>query len=263
LPFNAPKKYWDLYSPEKLRLAENPFEPEGVTPYSLTNFGELRKYYGVPRQGPIPDDLARKLIHGYCACVSYIDAQVGRLLDELEQQGLKDNTIVILWGDHGWKLGEHASWSKHTNFETDTRAPLIVSVPGMDNANKRTRALVEFVDIYPSLCDLCDLPKPDHLEGLSFVPLFSDPDREWKQAAFSQYPRRDTMGYTMRTRSFRYTEWRDVQTGEVKARELYDHRSDSLENVNAANKPEYAETVAQLAEMLNRGWRSVLPNRPV
>jgi arylsulfatase A-like enzyme len=129
LPFNAPKRHWDVYDREALPLALNTSAPENVTEYSLTEFGELRGYFGMPKEGPIPEDLSRALVHGYCACVSYMDAQVGRVLDEVERLGLKENTVVILWGDHGWKLGEHGSWCKHTNFDIDTHAPMIIRSP--------------------------------------------------------------------------------------------------------------------------------------
>ena len=260
LPFNAPKKYWDMYSPESIKLAENPFEPEGVTEYSLTNFGELRTYFGMPKEGPVPDDLARQLIHGYSACVSYLDAQLGRLLGELERLSLRDKTVIILWGDHGWKLGEHASWCKHTNFEIDARAPMILSAPGIKTAGEHTYALTEFVDMYPTLCDLCDLPIPEHLEGTSLVPLLEKPHRPWKKGAFSQYPRRDVMGYTVRTERFRYTEWKDRTSGEVKARELYNHQRDAQENVNVAGRGEYAEEITQLELVIEQGWRGALPD---
>ena len=261
LPFNSPKNYWDMYPPEKIKLADNPFEPEGVTEYSLTSFGELRGYFGMPKTGPVPDEQARQLIHGYSACVSYMDAQLGRLLAELERLKLRDKTVIILWGDHGWKLGEHASWCKHTNFEVDARAPMIISVPGMKNADKRTYALTEFVDMYPTLCDLCGLPIPEHLEGLSFAPLLEKPDLPWKKAAFSQYPRGHVMGRTMRTERYRYTEWRERKSGEVKARELYDHQRDSQENVNVIHRPEYAEEIKKLEVTMKQGWRSAFPNK--
>ena len=260
LPFNAPKRYWDMYPPEKIRLAENPFEPEGVTEYSLTNFGELRGYFGMPKTGPVPDDQARQLIHGYSACVSYVDAQFGRVMGELERLKLRDRTIIILWGDHGWKLGEHANWCKHTNFEIDARAPMIISVPGMKRAGERTHALAEFVDMYPTLCELCGLPIPEHVEGLSFVPVLEKPHRTWKKAAISQYPRGSVMGYTLRTDQYRYTEWQDRKSGEAKARELYDHQKDSQENVNAIHRPEYAEEIKELEALIRKGWREALPD---
>lgn len=234
LPFNAPKKYWDLYTPGDLPLAPNPFEPEAAPPFALTNYGELRGYFGIPREGDIPEGLARTLIHGYSACVSYMDAQLGRLLTELHRLELWDETAIVLWGDHGWKLGEHNSWCKHTNFEIDARAPLIVRAPGVAADDSHASGLVEFVDIYPTLCELCGLEVPAHVEGTSFVSLVSEPAREWKRAAFSQYPRGEVMGYTMRTDRYRYTEWKSRADGSIAARELYDHETDPLENVNIA-----------------------------
>lgn len=263
LPFNAPKRYWDMYDPDAIPLAANSFEPEGVTPFSLTDFGELRGYFGIPEEGRVPDEIARKLIHGYAACVTYMDAQFGKVIDELERLGLRGNTAVILWGDHGWKLGEHDSWCKHTNFEIDARAPMLIQAPGYEGG-QTTDALVEFVDMYPSLCELCGLPVPEHTEGTSFVPLLADPDRAWKDAAFSQYPRRggDVMGTTMRTDRYRYTEWRDTETDEVLARELYDHQKDPQENVNLAVQADYASMIDELAAQMEKGWQGAKPNTP-
>ena len=260
LPFNSPKKYWDMYKPEDIKLADNPFIPKNAPTYATTNWGELRNYYGIPKKGPCSDELARRLIHGYYACVSYIDAQIGRLLDELDRLKLSDKTVIILWGDHGWKLGEHAGWCKHTNFELDTHVPMILSVPGMETAGKRTSALTEYVDIYPTLCEACGLTIPSHLEGHSMMPLLDNPQRSWKRASFSQYPRGRVMGYSMRTKRFRYTEWQNRKTGEVLARELYDHEKDPQENVNAVDQPEYESDIRRLAGMIKKGWRAALPD---
>lgn len=263
LPFNSPKKYWDLYDRAKLKLADNPFRPKGAPPYALTAFGELRQYWGVPKQGPVPDDLARELIHGYRAATSFTDANVGRVLAELDRLGLRENTIIVLWGDHGWKLGEHASWSKHTNLENDTNVPLIVAAPGAKANGQQSRGLVEFVDLYPTLCDLAGLPLPEHLEGTSLKPLLENPAREWKTGAISQFPRSDKgqslMGYSLRTDRYRLTEWRNRKTGEAVAYELYDHQTDPEENQSLANQPEHAELVKQLAAQLKSGWQG---NRP-
>jgi iduronate 2-sulfatase len=258
LPFNAPKKYWDLYDPDDFDLADNPFTPKGAPKEALTSWGELRGYHGMPRQGDMPDDLARQLIHGYHACVSYADAQVGRVLDALDHLGLADNTVVVLWGDHGWKLGEHGMWCKHTNFELDTHVPLMFRAPGMP-AGQRTEALTEFVDIYPTLCDLCNLEKPGHLQGTSAVPLFENPNRPWKQAAFSQYPRGRVMGYTLRSDTHRYTEWRGMKKDEVVARELYDHRHDPAENSNVVDAPENAALVKELGALMKGGYQAAAP----
>jgi len=245
-----------MYKPEDIKLADNPFIPKNAPTYATTNWGELRNYHGIPQEGPCPDELSRQLIHGYYACVSYIDAQIGRLLDKLDRLNLSDKTVIILWGDHGWKLGEHAGWCKHTNFELDTHVPMILSVPGMKTAGRRTRALTEYVDIYPTLCYACGLTIPAHLEGRSMMPLLDDPQRPWKKAAFSQYPRGKIMGHTMRTERFRYTEWRDRKTNELMARELYDHEKDPQENVNAVDQPEYEKDIERLGRMLAQGWRA-------
>lgn len=268
LPFNAPKKYWDLYDRDRIELPANRNAPGGAPPYALTNWGELRQYVGIPTQGNLSDAQARELIHGYYACVSYMDAQLGRVLDELERLGLQDKTVVVLWGDHGWKLGEYSAWCKHTNFELDTHAPLILSVPGQKNAGQKTRALVEFVDIYPSLCEAAELPLPPHLEGTSMMPLLGNPRRPWKNAVFSQYPRgrspatgrKRLMGYSMRTDRYRYTEWLDHQTNTAVDVELYDHQKDAGENVNVAKRPENTALVAKLSRMLHDGGQAARPS---
>lgn len=263
LPFVSPKKYWDLYDPAKIPLAPNPFRPKGAPEYAVLEGGELHAYEGVP-PGHVPDDFARKLKHGYYAAVSYMDAQVGRVLDELERLGLRDNTIIILWGDHGWKLGEHDAWCKHSNVENDTRVPLILSVPGMKNAGKHTEDLVEFVDIYPTLADLAGLSLPGHLEGTSFRPVLEDVTRPWKTAAFSQYPRpvggKRLMGYTMRTDRYRFTAWLNRgDHSKADAVELYDHHTDPQENVNLATRPENAALVKDLTAKLRAGWQAARP----
>jgi len=187
LPFNAPKKYWDLYDPADINLADNPFAPADAPSMGLHGSFELRTRKDIPKAGDIGDEQARKLIHAYLACVSYIDAQIGMILDKLDRLGLRDNTIIMLWGDHGWHLGEHGIWGKATNYEIATRVPLIVSAPGMSR-NTDSDALVELVDMYPTLSDLADLPLPDHLEGKSFAPVLKNPNRPWKKAAYSQFP---------------------------------------------------------------------------
>jgi iduronate 2-sulfatase len=255
LPFVAPKKYWDLYDGDKIDMAKNPFPPENVPKIALTEWTELRAYEDIPQLGPLTEGQARKLKQGYYACVSYTDAQIGRLLDELDRQGLTNNTIIILWGDHGWKLGEHGMWSKHTNFEDDTHAPLICSFPGQKTKGSHANGLVEFVDIYPSLCELAGLPLPSHLQGKSFVPLLESPNLPGKEAAFSQFPRgKKIMGYSMRTDRYRYTEWVDTNK-KVTAHELYDHQIDPLENKNVADVSENAGLVKELAGKLGKYMR--------
>ena len=266
LPFVSPKKYWDLYNPSEINLAPNPFQQKDAPSYSILPGSELRLYHGIP-EGSIPPDLARQLLHGYYAAISYTDAQVGKVLDEIERLGLAKNTIVILWGDHGWKLGEHDAWCKHSTSENDTNAPLLISVPGMKNSGSHTKALVEFVDIYPTLSELAGLPLPAHLEGTSLKPLLDDPARPWKTAAFSQYPRSgnrteagDLMGYSMRTDRYRLTVWVDrADHTKIAAVELYDHETDPQENTNIAADPKNKALVQDLMQQWRKGWRGALP----
>lgn len=251
LPFVAPKKYWDLYDREQLKLAPNPFRPQNAPSMAMHTFGELRNYRGIPRgTDPIPDDLALTLIHGYYACVSYTDAMIGRVLDELDRLNMRENTIIVLWGDHGWQLGEHGLWCKHALFDTSLNAPLLVSAPGYTSRGHRS-ALVEFVDVYPTLCELAGLPLPNHLEGSSMVPLLRDPNRDWKTAAFARYH----LGDTIRTDRYSYSEWK--KDGVIVARMLYDHENDPMENVNLAEDPKYAGRVSSLSRQLAAGWKPV------
>lgn len=261
LPFVAPKKYWDLYAEASFKLASNPAPPRDAPTYAATTWGELRAYHGIPPTGPLPDDQARKLIHGYHASISYMDAQVGRLLQGLDRLGLREKTVVVLWGDHGWQLGEHGFWCKHTNYEVATRAPLIVSAPGMKAAGKTCDALVEFVDVYPFLAERCGLTPPPGLEGTSFGPLLDRPDAPWKKGALSQYPRGipghgKAMGYALRTPRYRLVEWRAKDYVE---HELYDLETDPGENVNLAKKPEHADRVRELSALLAGGWKGLRP----
>jgi len=259
LPFVAPRKYYDLYDRNDLKLAPNPFPPKDVPEIALHTWGELRAYLDIPATGPLSDAMALDLIHGYYAAASYTDAQIGRVLDELDRLGLREKTVVVLWGDHGWQLGEHGLWCKHTNFEIAARAPLIFSEPGQNSPGATTDALAEFVDIYPTLCELCGLPVPEGLEGSSLAPVIDDPARAWKPAAFSQYPRGKAMGYSMRTDRYRYTEWLPGKGGPAIAGELYDHQEDPQENVNLADRPEHATLRKQLSKQLHAGWREARP----
>jgi iduronate 2-sulfatase len=260
LPFTAPKKYWDLYDRDAIPDSPVPYPPEGVFEHAMASFGEMRKYDGIPETGPVSLEQRKELRHGYLACVSYIDAQVGRLLDTLESTGLKDNTIVILWSDHGWKLNDYANWCKHSNMEVDVKVPLILSVPGLPGG-QRSNALVELVDIYPTLAELCGFDIPDQCEGSSLIPLLNDPDRPWKSAAFSQYPRgsEELMGHSIRSGRWRYVEWIDVETGEIKDRELYDQKASLLATRNQSRDPELSDTVRRLSLLLDKGqgWRAI------
>ena len=279
LPFNAPKAYWDLYERSTIPLAENQFVPKGSPAYLVHGEAELRGYSDckdlpLPGEEPWDEKRQRELKHGYFASVSYTDEQIGRLLDELEKLGLTENTIIVLWGDHGWKLGEHNGWCKQSNYEIDTRVPLIISGYGVEAKGKRSRALTEFVDIYPTLCEMADFPIPGHLQGTSLVPLLGNPDLEWKDAAFSQFllgrfGRTTTvdgeqMGYAIRTDRYRYVEWyewikEDNKTGTLLVRELFDHQNDPQENINIAEEREHRALVESLSQQLKRGWRYSIP----
>lgn len=190
LPFIAPKRYWDLYDPADIVLAEQVLPPQDGAAVGLHASFELRTRADIPKAGPIDDELSRELLHAYYACISYVDAQIGRILTTLEETGQRDNTIIIVWGDHGWHLGEYGVWGKATNYEIATRVPLMIWTPDMDSAvrGQGSDALVELVDMYPTLCDLVGVPRPEHLEGESMVPLLENPTQAWKPAAFSQFP---------------------------------------------------------------------------
>ena len=253
LPFCAPKKYWDMYPLESIKHPEITEPPLNSHPYTLRDFGELRNYYGMPKTRPdrVGPDTTLILRQGYFACVTYVDALIGKLLDELEALELDANTIVILWGDHGYKLGDYGNWCKWTNMDIDTRVPLIIKVPG-GNRDMQTDALVELLDMYPTLAELCGLGIPGHVEGRSLVPLLNDPKMEWVESVTTVWPHNRTkyeqviMGYSVKTERFNYVEWVQLNTGEVLARELYDHRDDPEETVNVVDQPEYLEEIAKL-----------------
>ena len=244
LPFIAPQKYWDLYDHDKIQLPDNYYVPQNAPRQSIHNSGELRAYAGIPPKGKVSDETARNLIHGYYACVSYTDAQIGKLLDELDRLQLADNTIVVLWGDHGWNLGEHTLWCKHSCYETSLQIPLIVRAPGFKGGQRRS-ALIETIDLYPSLCSLAGIPLPEHLVGQSFVELMRDPQSKWKQAAVSRFRNGDTI----RTDTLRYSEYKGAK-GKGAEKMLYDHSSDPQENRNVAQ--DRTEEVNRLSKQLNQ-----------
>ena len=244
LPFNAPKKYWDMYPEDTIKLPANyRKKPTDAPDGAVHNSGELRAYHGVPRRGPVSDEMACNLIRGYYACVSYTDASVGKLLDGLDRLGLADNTIIVLWGDHGWNLGDHTMWCKHSCFESSLRVPLLVAAPGQ-KLNRRSRRLVELIDLYPTLCDLAGLAKPGHLQGQSLVPLLKNPEAKWKPHAISRY----RSGDTIRTDRYRYTQY--TRDGQALGQMLYDHKTDPNENTNIANQTTQAKRTKNLAKRL-------------
>lgn len=240
LPFNAPKKYWDFYDRDDFELASNPYRPHGAPQNAMHNWNELRDGYGgMPKTGNLPDEISRTLIHGYYACTSYTDAMIGRILEALRELELTDSTIVVLLGDHGWQLGEHSLWCKHSNFQTSLHSPLIFYAPGY-TGGQRVSGLVEFVDIYPTLCDLSSLDTPDHLQGRSLVSLLDNPTGDGKKAVFSRYH----AGESVKVSRYRYTEWEDG------ARMLYDHHKDPEENQNISENPENKQTIETMQALL-------------
>jgi iduronate 2-sulfatase len=264
LPFVSPQKYWDQFDRAKFELAKVQTPPRGAPSYAPQFGGELRNYLGMPKTGQLDDELQRTLIHGYYAAASYMDAQVGRVLDELERLGLADNTIVVFWGDHGWHLGDHGMWCKHTNYEQAARIPLLVAAPGAASdtasgattgaAGISTTSLVESVDLYPTLCQLAGLPIPDGLDGRSFAGTLRDANAPARDYATHVYPRvgpnqQRLLGRAVRTARYRLVEWKAFGAApETAELELYDYTSDPLETENlAASQP---AVVAELRSLL-------------
>lgn len=261
LPFNAPRKYWDLYDPSQLTLPAFRRLPKGAPPWSVTQ-GIVKNYHNMPAFEEIDESFLKRYLQAYLACISYVDACFGRVLAALEASGHAERTVVVFMGDHGYQMGEYDSWGhKHANFEISTRAPLLISAPGMRQAGKSSSQLIEFLDLYPTLCALAELPQPDHLEGTSFAELLDRPDDGRERAACSEMKRAGRVGRSIRTSEFRYTEWRDAQRKLV-ARELYDHRDDrspgQLEVVNRAGE----EAMSEIVDQLSRQLRQRVPHEP-
>ncbi len=249
LPFCAPKKYWDLYRAEAFPLPALKEPPKGAPEFAPTTWGELRAYTDIPPTGPLDDAMTRHLIHGYHAAVSFMDAQLGRVLDALDETGLAKSTIIVLWGDHGWHLGDHGMWCKHTNYEQAARIPILVVAPGM-KVGVKTPALIETVDIYPTLCELAGLPAPSGLDGASFAAALRDPSAPTKDHVLHAYPRGGGLiGRAVRTARHRLVEWKvPGDAADTAVLELYDYEADPLESKNLA--AEQGEIVAQLRAML-------------
>jgi arylsulfatase A-like enzyme len=246
-PFIAPKKYFDLYDGET--VANTSGFPQDAPRIAGHSSGEIRRYTDQPNKGEFSQSKQMRLRHAYAACVSFIDAQVGLVLDELDRLGLAENTIVCVFGDHGYHLGEQGLWGKTTNFELDTRVPLIVRMPGMKSKGRKSRSLVELVDVYPTLIEAAGLPAYPTLEGQSFLPLLDDARLETKQFALSQFPRGKVMGYSLRTDSRRLTQWRKPD-GSVVATELYDYDESSIERRNVAELSQNRRIVESLNRQL-------------
>ena len=291
LPFVFPKEFLEKYPEDSIRLPSNPEAPAHMPPVAWWGYSDLRAYGDIKalnKSGAInstlPDDVVRDLRRAYYSALSYTDSLIGKVLQSLEDLGIANDTIVSFWGDHGWQLGEHGEWEKETNFEVTTHAPMMVHVPGLTDQGVTTRALVEHVDIFPTLVEAAGLPElplcdeqRSHLtltcrEGSSFLPLAKEPEKEWKNAVFSQFPRHgivifDVMGYSVRVDSARYTEWVGFNHTtftpiweHINGTELYDHSKDPDENYNRADDPSYAKLRESLRKTLHSGWRHALPD---
>ena len=247
LPFVAPGKYYEKYPSSEVTMPDNYYPPKGAPEGAVHSSGELRAYSDIPKKGVLSEEKARELIRGYRATTCYTDAHLGRLLDTFDNLGLAKNTVIVLWGDHGWNLGEHTMWCKHSCFETSVRAPLIFSTPESHgySSGTPTESIAEFIDIYPTLCELAGLPKPKHLEGTSLVPVLKEPTASVKEEAVSRFG----PGDTIRTKDFRYSVYRDKK-GKITGHMLYDHRKDPGENTNVTDDPAYTEIVADLSKRL-------------
>jgi len=277
LPFVSPKKYWDLYNRADMPIAPFQAHAENEVFVAYESSGELRNYSDIPAQtshtkaelrAGLSMEKQKELVHGYYAAISYVDAQIGMLLNTLDSLGELNNTIIVLWGDHGWHLGDHDMWGKHTNFEQATREPLIFAAPGLKPG--QTKSLSEHVDVFPTICDLANLNIPDVLQGNSLKPLMKNKNTAVKEFAMSQYPRnlskeemaklgyanRKLMGYSLRTERYRYTVWMNnnyrsnepYSADRVYATELYDYENDPLEKVNIAKDNKYIKIISELNE---------------
>ena len=278
LPFCAPRRFWQLYQQTDIPPPDHPTHPPHAPELATRSWRELEGYTDIPSDGNLTSAKTQQLRHGYYACVSYIDAQVGRILKHLSKLNLAENTLVVVWGDHGFHLGEQRLWTKANNYELSTRVPLIFALPKKTpstTATKRTgnitscSKLVELVDLYPTLAEACGLPLPQGLEGTSFFPLLRNPDQTWKLAAFSQHPRAttshrhrshgDIMGYAVRTDRYRYVEWRTWKSSKVVARELYDYNTSGSETENCIEMPQYTQVQQELEQVLAAGWEHAKP----
>lgn len=291
LPFVAPKKYWDMYKRDEMPLAKFQQHSKNGPDIAYHNAGELKAYSDIPalctftdqrKQVGLDIDKQKELIHGYYAAISYADANIGLLLNTLDSLGVLNNTIIVLWGDHGWHLGDHDLWCKHTNFENAANAPLIISSPGLKPG--KAKSVTEFVDIFPTVCELSGLTIPSTLDGKSLVPMMKNPEASVKEIAVSQYPRDGkldsidskrlgysngkVMGYSIRTERYRYVLWmgngyRSTQHYKkdlIVDTELYDYEKDPLETVNFANEKEYASVAKEMHDKIVNFFNSQVKN---
>lgn len=254
LPFSVPEKYWNLYDPETLPMPEYEDFPVGAPGFAGKRKGEIAQFKPIPEDALTYDDsLKRKLIHGYYASISYMDAQLGKVIKELERLELDQNTIIVLWGDHGWHLGDHGTWTKHTNYEQANRIPILVAAPGVTKPGTATNQLVETVDLYPTLAELAGLEKPSGpqpMDGLSLVPVLKNPGTTIRDHAYHTYPKGGKLGCTIRTDRYRLVTWYDLKDRDADpVFELYDYQEDPLETRNIAeNKPRIVRDLKKILD---------------
>lgn len=266
LPFVAPKKYWDLYSEDEIKRLSPTMLPEGAANF-MFRWSEIHSY-GLKEgqlfenEQSISREHARTMIHAYYACVSFIDAQVGRLLKAIDKKGLTESTAVVVWSDHGFHLGDHGRWAKHTQFEKAMNSPLIVRLPGYQVRTGISKAIVESIDIYPTLCEYAGINIPKSVEGKSFLPTIKG-DSFGKKTAFSQIrpvnkKKYNLMAYSIRTKYYRYIEWREPEkNNQVIWEELYDHRRDPSGNINVAENSKYKKVVERHQKMILSQYKSL------
>jgi len=255
-PYNAPKEYWDLYQREDMKALCSETRPEGVPDLNWWDSIEIRGFTDIPNKGPIPTETAARMRHGYYAATSYADANIGKVINALETSGAADNTIIVFWSDHGYHLGENGHWAKVTLRELDAQVPLLISLPSKESAN--TNAIVEYIDLYPTLSELCSLPQPTDIDGKSFVPVLENPKSEFRQTALTQVCRPwspnapiETMGYSIRTADYRYTQWIDHNSKAMVSEELYELEKDPFQRVNVAKMSESGDTLFTHRALLN------------
>ncbi|WP_009959835.1 sulfatase [Verrucomicrobium spinosum] len=258
LPFTAPRKYWELYDRSRFVLPTLRSAPEGAPGYAGKTLGELNNYEPIPQRPPLSEEIRRQILHGYYASMSYADAQIGRVVEELDRLKMADNTIIILWGDHGWHLGDHGMWTKHTNYEQANHIPLLVVAPGVTQPGTHTQQLAETVDIYPTLVELAGLDQPNApqpMDGVSLVPVLKDPEKRVRDHAYHAFPRqrdgKQVIGRSIRTERYRLVEWKvPGEAANTADLELYDYQADPAESRNLAK--EKVEVVAELRKILGR-----------
>jgi iduronate 2-sulfatase len=250
LPFNAPKKYWDLYDKNDFKVPSR-VKPKNMYRLALSKWGELKNYANIPNNGDLNDELTKELINGYYACISYVDTQIGKIVNTLEELNLKENTLIVFMSDHGYKLGEYGAWCKHSNMEIDTRVPLIISNgKNLKTNNTKCNALVENIDVFPTIAASCGLTT-HHVDGKSLLPLIDNPKKPWDKAAYSLFPRgKKYMGCTVTDGHWRYTEWRNSVDQKVLYKELYNHQKSVVANENLSKNPEYKTVLSRMQELL-------------